>query len=157
MFNLRNQLIRANEQLLFHNDPVPPNIIFTFENDKIVAKLVDFDLSQYNPYPQGSNKNKPEINPTHVWEEVDRLKADRDVPRNSQTGCYIKTLDRHLMDENLLIIENIIKAVDYAKKCNMTDVEGISLNAGIVGMDIGKFFDYIRNKFFARGLVSIGV
>jgi hypothetical protein len=61
---LRIQLQRANNVGLAHNDPMPPNIIFTVgTSNRIQAKLVDFELAQ----------NYRQTNPSYVNDTVESL------------------------------------------------------------------------------------
>jgi thiamine kinase-like enzyme len=47
LYALKSDLKKANSQDLLHNDPMPPNIIFTTgEDDRIRARVVDFELAQ---------------------------------------------------------------------------------------------------------------
>ena len=96
--SLRDQLSEANAQGLFHNDPIGFNIVFTLEtDDKVVARLVDFELSQ--------NLNRP--SPAHVNASVEELYRERYVPYNPQSGRYMRNLDQHLMGESIQIVEQL--------------------------------------------------
>ena len=96
---LKEQLSRANNKDLRHNDPMPPNIIFTVdEEDKIVAKLIDFETAQ------DLSANTPEYVENHVRE----LYWERHVPMDD-LGRFTKTLDQYLIDADLVLLEKLIQ------------------------------------------------
>jgi serine/threonine protein kinase len=96
---LKEQLCRANSEGLRHNDIMPPNIIFTLdEEDKIVAKLIDFEVAQ------DLNAQSPDF----VINTVRELYRERQVPMDN-LGTYTKTLDQHLIDEDLALLDKLIR------------------------------------------------
>ena len=78
---------------------MPPNIIFTVdEEDKIVAKLIDFETAQ------DLSANTPEYVENHVRE----LYWERHVPMDD-LGRFTKTLDQYLIDADLVLLEKLIQ------------------------------------------------
>jgi serine/threonine protein kinase len=136
---LRVQLLRANNKGLLHNDPMPPNLIFTLdEGDNIVVKLVDFELAQ--------NLRKP--NPDYVNNTVAELYRERAVPVNSQTSAHRTNLDMHLLDESVELVKKISLAVTGGK-ADESLLEAISLKLPFVGgvsINLGKALKYLRRK-----------
>jgi hypothetical protein len=106
---LKVQLDKANARGLLHNDPVGFNIVLTLGTEnKVTAKLVDFELSQ----------NLNTQSPAYVNASVEELYRERAVPRNPQTGRHISNLDQHLMRESLQIVEQL---ADKLKKLKDPD------------------------------------
>lgn len=92
--HLRSCLLLANKAGYLHNDPMPPNILFSMaDSETIVARLVDFELAQ----------NLGMNSPAHVNDSVAELYRERNVPKEPSTGKYAKTLDEHLMDESIRV------------------------------------------------------
>jgi hypothetical protein len=103
---LKMQLDEANANGFMHNDPIGFNIILAMnKKKKVIAKLVDFELAQ------NLNKKTPE----HVSIVVDQLYRERGVPFNSQSGEHTKSLDQHLMDESIQIIEQLSERLSILK------------------------------------------
>jgi hypothetical protein len=96
---LKIQLQEANSKGLHHNDPIAFNILFVLnEKDRVIAKLVDFELAQ--------NFNK--VSPEHVNISVRQLYQQRNVPNT-------KNLDQHLLDESIRIVEQLSVKVNNLK------------------------------------------
>lgn len=96
---LKEQLYKANSEGLRHNDPMPPNIIFTLdEEDKIVSKLIDFETAQ----------DLSAQSPDFVDNTVRELYWERHVPID-ESGRFTKTLDQHLMDVDLALLDKLIQ------------------------------------------------
>ncbi len=97
LYNLSTELSSANAMGYLHNDPMPPNIIFCLKRqNKLVAKLVDFEIAQ--------NLSKP--SPDFVSNTVRELYDERMVPKNLN-GEHIKNLDQHLIDESIRMLKNL--------------------------------------------------
>lgn len=94
--DLKQDLRTANSLGLLHNDPMPPNIIFTKERNKFRARLVDFEI--------GQNINKP--SPGYVESAIPLQYIDRNVPLNRH-GIYTSNLDMHLIDESIQFLEKL--------------------------------------------------
>lgn len=98
---LKEQLRVANSQGLLHNDVMPANIIFTLdEADRIVAKLVDFEVAQ----------DLSAQSPDFVNNTVRELYQERHVPLDDG-GVPVKTLDQHLIDEDMAILDKLIRTL----------------------------------------------
>jgi len=126
LYKLKEQLESANRKGLLHNDPMPPNIIFSIDDEnRIVAKLVDFELSQDLKQPS----------PLFVNNTVKELYKERDVPLNIQTGKYKKNLDQHLLD---LSIEFLQKLPSHIKKHESIESiwDSISVTIPFIGVGI---------------------
>ena len=133
---LSDHLNEANNKGLLHNDPVPPNIVFTIDHkNRIEAKLVDFELSQ----------NISKISPEFVNKSVEELYRERDVPINAQTMKYKKNLDQHLMDESIGILEKIISTSDELLKMNNI-WDSFSLNVGPISVSFASLIHYISKS-----------
>lgn len=135
---LRADLARANDMDLLHNDPVPPNILFSLDiNDEVTARLVDFELSQDLSVPS----------PDWLNSSVSELYDEREVPRNPYTGKHTKNLDQHLMDRAVEVmcmvsrsapqlrkmgnvLANILEDADVDFQLGIPYVAGISFNLG---------------------------
>lgn len=117
LYELKKSLDNANRLGLVHNDPMPPNIIFTLDGNSIIAKLVDFELAQ--------NLNK--ISPTFVNNSVKELYNERDVPFNERTQKFKKNLDQHLLSESILVFNKISSVLDVIEK-NDTIWDGVSIS-----------------------------
>jgi serine/threonine protein kinase len=91
---LRASLVLANRAGFLHNDPMPPNLLFTLGDlNAIEARLVDFELAQ----------NLGTESPPYVNNSVAELYRERNVPVDPQSGRPTKNLDEHLMDESIRI------------------------------------------------------
>ncbi len=128
---LNGNLEEANRQEFVHNDPMPPNIIFTVSDDDIYARLVDFELAQ--------NLRKP--SPEHVTASVAELYIERDVPVNLNTHKHTKNLDQHLMQQSIGVVEEIVRTApqirELTEKLDSVSISipflgGISVNLGSV-------------------------
>lgn len=122
LLDLKQSLNEANRVGLLHNDPMPPNIIFTFDGNSIVAKLVDFELAQ--------NLNKE--SPHFVNKSVEELYYERDVPFNDMTKKYKNNLDQHLIDGSI----NALKTFPFLLSMNeeySSVWDGISVSIPFVG------------------------
>ena len=136
---LKSDLEKANSQDLLHNDPMPPNIIFTIgEDDRIRARVVDFELAQ----------NLRITSPDYVNNSVAELYAERDVPRNSQTNKYTLNLDQHLMQESIGVAEEIVRTAPQIRK--LTDaLDGVSISIPFLGgisIDLGRAYRFLSGK-----------
>lgn len=127
---LKKELARANKQGLLHNDPMPPNILFTAENGAIAAKLVDFELAQ----------NLRKKSPSFVNDSVQELYRERDVPRNTQTGQYTTNLDLYLMEESITLLRQTAQLMQsMGKNSSLLDAVNISLPfLGFIQVNLGK-------------------
>lgn len=97
---LKSRLLIANRAGLYHNDPMPPNIIFTMgKQGRLTARLVDFELAQ--------NTAKP--SPDYVNSSVSELYRERRVPVDPATSLPTMTLDEHLMRGSLSLARDIQK------------------------------------------------
>lgn len=139
LYKLRQDLERANSQQLLHNDPMPPNILFTIdEEDQIHARLVDFELAQ--------NLNVP--SPDYVNNSVAELYAERDVPKNPATSRYKKNLDQHLIHESIGVAEEIVRTAPQIRK--LTDaLDFVSITIPFLGgisIDLGRAYRFFRRK-----------
>jgi len=131
LFILKSLLMDANSKGLLNNDPMPPNIIFTLGKKKrIIARLVDFELSQ--------NLNKE--SPDYVSNSVQELYRERNVPFNIHTHKYIKNLDEHLIDES------IKKLKELPTKESTTFLDSISFSIPFLplSLDVGKIAKKIK-------------
>ena len=118
---LRIQLQRANNSGVFHNDPMPPNIIFTMRKaDKIEAKLVDFEMAQ----------NSKKSNPTHVNSTVETLYRERGVPVNQSTLAPMSNLDIYLIDQSIDLVKRI-RAASVRPDDSLLDA--ISIGVSFIG------------------------
>jgi hypothetical protein len=136
---LRNELEKANSRQLVHNDPMPPNIVFTVGQDEAIrARLVDFELAQ--------NLARP--SPEHVSKSVAELYLERDVPRNQSTGKYKMNLDQHLMNQSVSAVEEIAKTAPQVRK--LADALGIvSISIPFLGgisIDLGRAYRFAQGK-----------
>lgn len=139
LHKLKTGLEKANNQKLLHNDPMPPNIIFTIsEDDDIRARLVDFELAQ--------NLNKP--SPEYVSNSVAELYLERDVPRNPNTQKHKKNLDQHLMHESIGVAEEIVRSAPQIRA--LTDVlDSVSISIPFVGgisINMGRVYKLFKGK-----------
>ena len=139
LYKLKSALEKANAQLLLHNDPMPPNIILTMDEDgDIRARLVDFELAQ--------NLNLP--SPDYVNSSVAELYLERDVPRNSNTLKHKLNLDQYLMHESIGVAEEIVRTAPQIRK--LTDaLDGVSISIPFLGgisIDLGRAYRFIRGK-----------
>ena len=137
--SLRIQLDDANAQGLLHNDPIGFNIVFTLgPGDKIVAKLVDFELAQ------NLNKQSPE----YVGTSVKELYRERSVPFNLQTGRYTKNLDQHLMGESILIVEQLSAKMKKLKDPDLSfhSVSSIGPFSSGIEINLKKVFKYLQQN-----------
>lgn len=137
---LRAVLCTANDKQLLHNDPMPPNIIFTLdEKDNLIARLVDFELSQ----------NLILQSPDWVNNSVRELYDEREVPRNVFTGKHTKNLDLHLMDRSIEVAEAIQKV---APKMRTTEdlLNAVDVEIPFVGgfsFNLGETFRFLRDRW----------
>lgn len=139
LHRLKAELENANSQRLVHNDPMPPNIIFTLdEKDNICARLVDFELAQ--------NLGKP--SPEYVTNSVAELYLERDVPKNPNTHKYKQNLDQHLMHESIEVAEEIVKAAPHIRK--LTDaLDGVSISIPFLGgisVNLGRVYKLFKGQ-----------
>jgi serine/threonine protein kinase len=135
---LKSELECANTQNLLHNDPMPPNIIFSIgEGNEIVARLVDFELAQ------NLDKSSPEF----VNNSVAELYAEREVPQNAYTKKFKKNLDQHLMDESILVATQIVPMAKHVRALDrLIDATSITIPfLGGIGIDLGQ-----ARKIFQR-------
>ena len=136
---LKSELEKANAQQLLHNDPMPPNIIFTIgEDDYIRARLVDFELAQ--------NLKKPM--PEYVNNSVAELYLERDVPRNPNTKKHKKNLDQHLMHESIGIAEEILRSAQQIRElAEVLDSVSISIPfLGGISINLGQVYKIFKGK-----------
>lgn len=137
LYKLKSDLEKANSHELLHNDPMPPNIIFTLdEDDHIRARLVDFELAQNLKVPS----------PDYVNNSVAELYVERDVPRNSSTNKYKMNLDHYLMRESIAVAEEIVRTAPQIRK--LTDaLDGVSISIPFLGgisIDLGRVYKFLR-------------
>ena len=139
LYKLKADLAKANNRLLLHNDPMPPNILFTLDDhNNLVARLVDFELSQdlHTPSPDWVNSS------------VSELYDERDVPRNTYTGRHTKNLDQHLMDSTIDAAEFIQKATPKIRAVGDL-LDGIDVEIPFVGgisLNLGQAYRLLRGK-----------
>lgn len=138
LLKLKERLTAANRQELLHNDPMPPNIIFTMgEGGDIRARLVDFELAQ----------NLKKTMPEYVNSSVSELYQERDVPLNPHTRQHKKNLDQHLIDESIDVAKKIVETAPNIKR--LTDVmDGISISIPFLGgisINLGSVNKYFHN------------
>lgn len=139
LYKLKDDLEKANSQQLLHNDPMPPNIVFTIgEDDHIRARLVDFELAQNLRVPS----------PEYVNKSVAELYLERDVPRNSNTNKYKKNLDQHLMHESIGVAEEIVKTAPQIRTlADVLDIVSISIPfLGGISIDLGRAYRFFRGN-----------
>ena len=122
LFDLKKKLKTANNQGFLHNDPMPPNILFTFEGNTIVAKLVDFELAQ--------NLNKE--SPAYVNNSVAELYNEREVPFNNVTKKYTKNLDQHLLDGSINVLRQLLSIITLIDS-NKSIWDGVSISIPVIG------------------------
>lgn len=139
LYKLKSELEKANIQQLLHNDPVPPNIIFTIgEDDKICARLVDFELAQ----------NLKVTSPEYVNDSVAELYIERDVPKNSHSHRYKMNLDQHLMHQSIVVAEEIVRTAPQVRK--LADaLESVSISIpflGGVSINLGRAYKAFQFK-----------
>ncbi len=133
---LKLQLQRANNKELFHNDPMPPNIIFVFdEKDEIAAKLVDFELAQDLKGPC----------PEYVNNSVAELYRERAVPANPYTSEYQVNLDMHLLNQSIEIVNEVALAQQAAPSVHFLDPFSISI-AGIGSVNLGTGRRWLQGR-----------
>ena len=131
---LRLDLHRANVRGLFHNDPMPPNILFTLDDrDCITARLVDFEIAQ-------AGTGSPEF----VVNTVNELYRERAVPVNPQTSIYMTSLDMHLLDQTADVLRHIKRAVE--KKESFFDALSLEIPFIGVSIEVGKAWRYLRGR-----------
>lgn len=132
---LRLQLERANVRLLLHNDPMPPNIVFSMNNDGgIVARLVDFEIAQ----------NLGEPSPDFVSSTVAELYRERAVPRNPETGHYLCNLDAHLLAQSAALVSRVRKAMEAS---NDSILDAVEISAGIITVQAGTAWRQLCRLF----------
>jgi serine/threonine protein kinase len=139
LYKLQSDLEKANSHDLLHNDPMPPNIIFTFgEDDHIRARLVDFELAQNLKAPS----------PDYVNNSVAELYEERDVPRNYNTNKHKMNLAQYLMHESIGVAEEIVRTAPQIRK--LTDaLDGVSISIPFLGgisIDLGRAYRFLRGK-----------
>ena len=124
-------LHKANTSLLLHNDPMPPNIIFSLNGSReIVARLVDFELAQ--------NLQKP--SPHYVNSTVEELYKERNVPVNPITHTHSTNLDQHLMDGSINMAKRVCEAV-RTQRGNDSLLDAFSVGISFIGgitLNVGK-------------------
>jgi hypothetical protein len=136
---LKSELQKANDEQLVHNDPMPPNIIFTIgEDGNIRARLVDFELAQ----------NLATASPEFVSNSVAELYLERDVPRNPNTGKFKMNLDQHLMHESISVAEEIVRTAPQVRSlADALDIVSISIPfLGGISIDLGRAYRFARGK-----------
>jgi serine/threonine protein kinase len=107
LYDLKKNLHHANNKELLHNDPMPSNIIFTLdENDKVTAKLVDFEMAQ----------NLKKKSPEYVNESVCELYKERNVPYNIHTNKHTMNIDEYLIEKAILSFKEVPVSSEKAKK-----------------------------------------
>jgi hypothetical protein len=123
LYKLKSDLEKANSHELLHNDPMAPNIIFTFdEDDHIRPRLVDLELAQNLKVPS----------PDDVNNSVAELYVERDVPRNYNTNKYKMNLDKYLMHESIAVAEDIVRTAPQIRR--LTDaLDGVSISIPFSG------------------------
>ena len=122
LLDLQRKLSEANKIGLLHNDPMPPNILFMFEGNSIVSKLVDFELAQ----------NLKRESPNYVNISVRELYYERDVPFNNKTNKFKKNLDQHLLDGSIDVLKQILSILTLIHDhSNIWD--GVSLSIPVIG------------------------
>jgi serine/threonine protein kinase len=122
------QLRHANVAGFAHNDPMPPNIIFTIDSkDQMQAKLVDFEVAQ----------NFRRTNPPYVNDTVRELYIERNVPKNPHTGAHVSNLDMHLIEQSIELVSRIketMKTTDEsvwdAFSVGLPFIGGFTINLG---------------------------
>jgi hypothetical protein len=137
LYRLKADLDRANDKDLLHNDPMPPNIIFTLDSkDALVARLVDFELAQ----------DLRAASPDWVNSSVAELYGEREVPRNPYNGKHTKNLDQHLMDRAIDVAGIIQRTIPNAGR--LADVlDGIDLEIPFIGgisFNLGHAYRLLR-------------
>lgn len=136
---LELKLMEANAKLLLHNDPMPPNIIFSMnEHHDIIARLVDFELGQ----------NIKKGSPDYVNSTVAELYRDRHVPVDPITHDHIKNLDNHLMDGSIDVVRRVKEAV---RKPGDDDslIDAVSIGVSLFGsmtFNLGKAIKILRRR-----------
>lgn len=127
--HLQDELRRANHLKLLHNDPMPPNILFTRRDGRIRARLVDFELAQ--------NLLRAE-QPEHVSNTVRELYRERNVPVNPHTGVHLKNLDQHILDEAVALLRNL------PVKSDASILDAFSLSMHVFSLNLGKAARWFR-------------
>ena len=139
LHKLKADLAKANAGLLLHNDPMPPNILFTLDDrNNLVARLVDFELSQDLHIPS----------PDWVNSSVSELYDEREVPRNVYTGRHTKNLDQHLMDSTIGAAEIIQRTTPKIRTVGDL-LDGIDLEIPFVGgisLNLGQAYRFLIRK-----------
>jgi serine/threonine protein kinase len=134
---LRVALQRANSRDLVHNDPMPPNIVFTERNGSIEAMLVDFEIAQ----------DLRVATPEYVVNTVAELYAERGVPWSSGTARYDGNLDMVLLGKSIEVMEWIRDAVASHTKDSVWDTVNLRLPlVGGASVNLGRAFRYIRSR-----------
>jgi hypothetical protein len=99
---LAMKLQRANAMSLLHNDPTPPNIVFSVnERNHVIARLVDFELAQ----------NLRKTSPRYVDSTVAALYRERNVPINPINSTPVTSMDQHLMEGALNVTRQVLRAL----------------------------------------------
>lgn len=132
---LRLALQRANVRGLKHNDPMPPNILFTLDDSEcITARLVDFEITETSA---GS--------PDYVVNTVNELYRERGVPFNPQTASYLMSLDMHLLDQSARVLQHVKAAVEERSG---SFLEAFSLEIPFTGVsiEVGKAWRYLKDR-----------
>jgi len=134
---LRVSLQRANSRDLVHNDPMPPNILFTERGGSIEAMLVDFEIAQ----------DLRSASPEHVVNTVAELYTERGVPRSSNVARYEGNLDMYLLGKSIEVMELIRDAVASKTKDSIWDTVNLRLPLiGGASVNLGRAFRYIRSR-----------
>jgi len=131
------EMQRANTMLLLHNDPMPPNIIFSLNGRReIVARLVDFELAQ----------NLRKGSPQYVDSTVAELYRERHVPLNPFTHVPTTNLDQHLIDGSISVARRVQQAV--SRPCRDESIlEAVSVGIpffGGISLHLGKALRVLR-------------
>jgi serine/threonine protein kinase len=134
---LRLGLQRANARDLEHNDPMPPNIIFTYRDRSIEAMLVDFEIAE----------DRRAVSPEYVRNTVAELYSERSVPRSKDATKYELNLDMHLLGKSIEAMELIRDTVASATRNSVWDAVNLRLPlVGGASLNLGRAFRYIRSR-----------
>lgn len=126
---------RANSRDLVHNDPMPPNIIFTLRDGAMVAVLVDFELAE----------DLRADSPEHVRHTVAQLYEERNVPRGRHG--FETNLDMHLISGSIAILETLRDFAAGAARGSGSDA--ITLEVPVIGgvsLALGQTWRYLRSR-----------
>jgi len=131
---LRLSLHRANVHGLLHNDPMPPNIIFTTDDGgKMCARLVDFEIAQ----------SFASSTPEFVTNTVAELYRERGVPVNQHNSEFTTNLDMHLLDQSAAVLEHVRRAAE--RRVSLLDTFTIEVPLIGVSIEVGNAWRYIQD------------